>query len=202
MPGVTFVYPAGEGWLNGKASSVHSQNGEDGLIAATFARIGEQSRFCFEVGCGDGVYLSNTMALREQGWGALLIDIDRDQVDLCKGHECSNVRAMCADVTHAASTIDSLLATIPSALRSPGVDFGVIDIDCHDWHVWNGLKAQPRVMLVEYNFKRNLPPPDPLCDHRRHQAGIDAILSLGASKGYVPLARTLCNVLFAKESEL
>ena len=192
----TVIYPAADGWLSvGAGSDTYSQNGEDGLIAKALQRIGAQSRFCFEVGAGDGKHLSNTLLLRDAGWSALLIE--REIVRYMKCAESYDSEAVVC--VHADITEDGLLDKL---IGDCAVDFGVIDVDCQDWRVWNGLKAQPRLMLVEYNFTNDLPPPPTDADTARLQAGLSAILSLGADKGYIPLVRTLCNVLFTKESEL
>ncbi len=66
-------------WLHGKALNVYTQFGEDGLIDAVFDRIGTTNRECFEVGASDGRWYSNTLRLREDGWGAVLMEKDSQQ---------------------------------------------------------------------------------------------------------------------------
>ena len=56
------------------ATNVHSQNGEDGVIAEILDRLPELDRWCVEFGAWDGVHLSNTRHLIEsRDFGAVLI---------------------------------------------------------------------------------------------------------------------------------
>ena len=57
-------------FLVGQESNVHSQFGEDGLLAVLFERIGTENRWCFECGASDGLIYSNTKVLRDDGWSA------------------------------------------------------------------------------------------------------------------------------------
>ena len=52
-----------------------SQNGEDGLIAEIFKRIGTTNRYFVDFGSSDG-FENNTVLLLRQGWGGLWIDAD------------------------------------------------------------------------------------------------------------------------------
>ena len=51
--------------LQGKGINITSQFGEDGFISAALKHIGITNRWCFEVGAGDGKWLSNTWSLRQ-----------------------------------------------------------------------------------------------------------------------------------------
>ena len=53
--------------------SVYSQNGEDGVIEAIFARLVTTNKFFVEFGCGDGTEC-NTAYLLECGWTGLMMD--------------------------------------------------------------------------------------------------------------------------------
>ena len=52
---------------------IHSQNGEDGVIAAIFDTIGVTNRYFVEFGVEDATEC-NTAALLERGWRGLLMD--------------------------------------------------------------------------------------------------------------------------------
>src|SRR5215203_1913120 len=54
---------------------VYSQNGEDGIIAEIFRRIGERDRFFVEIGTENGLQ-NNTRFLLERGWKGVWIDAD------------------------------------------------------------------------------------------------------------------------------
>jgi len=64
--------------------NVHSQNGEDGIIAEVLRRISEThelSRWCVEFGAWDGVYLSNTCCL-----------IRNEAITLCSSSQTEKIR--------------------------------------------------------------------------------------------------------------
>src|SRR5476649_1423161 len=54
-------------------AQVYSQNGEDGMIAEIFRRIGCESKFFVEIGIEDGLQ-NNTRFLLEQGWQGVWIE--------------------------------------------------------------------------------------------------------------------------------
>lgn len=52
----------------------YSQNGEDGIIAAIFAKIGTTNRYCVEFGVEDGLQCNCRYLLQKKGWTGLLMD--------------------------------------------------------------------------------------------------------------------------------
>ncbi len=184
-------------FLADAAGSITAQSGEDGLLAALFDRIGIRNRWCFEVGAHDGKHLSNTWALRQDGWDGVLIEADRRRfVEMCRSFDhLSNHHLVHARVS-AFGTLDRILADA----AAPGdLDLGVIDVDGPDVFVWEGMRLfTPRVMLVEYS-----PRGDGVQPGQPHwQAGLARVIDVGRRKGYVPLATTKYNVLFALESAM
>src|SRR5579864_3695637 len=59
---------------------VYSQNGEDGIIAEVFRRIGVVDRFFIEIGIGNGLE-NNTRFLLEQGWQGIWLDTNTEQAE-------------------------------------------------------------------------------------------------------------------------
>ena len=59
--------------------NVHSQTGEDGVIAAICHALDIREGTAVEFGAWDGVHLSNTAALREAGWETCLIEGEPDR---------------------------------------------------------------------------------------------------------------------------
>ena len=59
--------------LNRHEHQVYSQNGEDGIIAEVFRRIGVRARSFIEIGVGDGVE-NNTTHLLLQGWSGCWLE--------------------------------------------------------------------------------------------------------------------------------
>lgn len=188
-------------WLAKHERNVYSQFGEDGIIEAILGRIKPRTEWCFEVGASDGVFYSNTMQWRERGWQSLLMDCDTSKfVGLCK-HRSERVTCLLVDVT--VTKIDAVLGEV-GAPRD--LDFGVIDIDGQDYHVWDDLVLfVPRVVMVEHAHRVDYPPPPRMadvCGKETVQAGRTAIAELGKRKGYELVCRTDVNSIFILESEL
>lgn len=190
-----FGFYEGFEWLEGKCHDVTSQFGEDGLIAAALEKFGETNRWCFEVGASDGKYLSNTWSLRERGWNSVQIEGDTKNFEaLTKGF---GEKCFCVQDLVGPDSLDEILTEcgVPEDL-----DFGVIDIDGQDYHVWDGMKKfRPRIMLVEYAHGSNGKGISiPALDDKHGQASFDAIGQLGVDKGYTAMAFTLVNLLFVR----
>jgi hypothetical protein len=183
-------------FLEGQAANVTSQFGEDGLIVALFERIGVKNEWCFEVGAGDGVTLSNTKVLRDAGWNAVLIEADAGLFRKLLDHQ-TPWQTLCVHERIGPDSLDRILDLVYGMPHN--LDFGVIDIDGQDYHIFAGLtQYRPRALLVEYN-QQDAPIP---AVGGEGQAGLSAILELGRSRGYVPLARTNVNVLFCAQEVL
>jgi hypothetical protein len=182
-------------FLFNKARNDYSQFGEDGLIEAALNLIGIKNHWCFEVGAHDGVHLSNTKRLRDEGWSALLIEAHETHFQKLKKWESD--RVTCLNLLLEPGNIDSVLT---SSAAPKDLDLGVIDVDGQDYFLWQGMREfQPRLMLVEYSPYDG---PDAMPDTAaQHQAGINPIVALGKEKGYFPLAATYCNVLFCREDQ-
>jgi len=187
-------------WLKDRAHSIHSQFGEDGLIQAIFEQIGTANRWCMEVGAGDGLVLSNTKALRDEGWSAVLIEQDEAKYGQLE---------TLASVEPATVPVHALVDAhrLQGILKFHGVprdfDLCVIDIDGQDYWIWSGLlEFRPRVVMIEFSpyVDDSLFVPRVGEDGKsgQCQAGLEAIRSLGKEKGYVEVARTYCNVLFVR----
>lgn len=180
-------------WVAEASGDLTSQFGEDGMVAELFDRIGYSNFWCFEVGAADGLFFSNTKWLRDDHWNAVLIESGDDAFAKLTEWESERVYTIHETVGH--GCLDRILAECGAPTD---MDFGVIDIDGQDWHVWEGMEQyQPRVMLVEF-AQQDAPVPE---RGGKGQAGRSAIVALGESKGYVPVAFTYVNALFVKGSE-
>jgi hypothetical protein len=183
-------------WLEGKAVNVNSQFGEDGLIAETFARLGTTNRWCFEIGAADGVWLSNTKCLRDQGWSAVLIE--------AQDAHYANLEKLASSTVHAVHRKvewDQLDDVLSEAGCPAYPDFGCIDIDGQDYWMLQALIIHlPRILLVEFGR----------CDNADYipekggdgQAGRNATMKLCEDKGYIVLAETFVNFLCVRKDVL
>lgn len=127
----------------------YSQNGEDGIVEAIFARIGETTRWCCEFGAWDGVHFSNTRHLVNGGWSALLIESDPERYDQLKSNNSGNDRVIALNrmVDTDQDTLDALLAET----GVPQLDLLVVDVDGHDYEIFASLQTRPRVICIEVN---------------------------------------------------
>ncbi|MCU0691314.1 MAG: hypothetical protein MUF54_07930 [Polyangiaceae bacterium] len=175
-----------EWWQDLKSAErrIHSQCGEEGVIAAIFTRIGTTNRVCVDIGAGDPVEYSNTRALLDVGWTGHLFD--------CKpsGHA--------HQAKFNAENACDILASygVPSEF-----DLLCIDIDGIDWYVLRAILAggyKPRVIVAEINC--NLPADPPMTvaydpdftfdGSLYHGGSLGAYRVLGGAFGYLLVHQT------------
>ncbi len=173
-------------------NTIHSQAGEDGILAKVFEVIRPTRRFAVEFGAGDGVMFSNVRRLFvSRGWGGLLIEGDEKRANQCKEsyRGISNVRTVQAWVFPA--NVESLFEEndVPRDL-----DLLVIDVDSNDWYIWRAIHDyRPKVVMIEYNGL--FPPPQKMVigfhpltywSERDYHFGasIQSLYELGRRKGY------------------
>jgi len=175
--------------------NVYSQNGEDGIIEAIFSKIGTQNKWCLEVGAADGIMLSNTRRLVEQGWNAILIEKDEEKYkQLVKNCEkYPNTHCIHEEVNATGHILDYIMSKVEGCPKE--IDLVCIDIDGQDWHVWNQmLEYNPRVMVVEFDPMAESPEFIPAIDGEK-QAGKKAIKQLATSKLYHNTIVTKYNII-------
>lgn len=175
--------------INDFEARKYSQNGEDGIIEAIFARIGAESKFFVEIGVGppdgrlellDTAGLEcNTRLLREKGWQGYMFD----------GREYPENAGVKTEFV----TVENINSVFQKYAIPVEFDLLSIDIDGNDYWVWKALGSyRPRVVIVEYNS--NYPPPerrvlpyDPAfrwdgTDY--YGASLSALVQLAKEKGY------------------
>ncbi len=185
-------------FLTENPRSRYSQYCEDGMIVDLVAHL-DPPKWCFEVGAGDGVTLSNTKALRDRGWSAMLMESDFNKwAKLGAFTVRGKVYPIKVEVGE-----DQPVDKILDNHHAPE-DFGLgsIDIDGQDYHVWEAMRRRPTIMVVEFSPYVEDPEfiPDIWTDGRggQNQAGLKAIIELGEEKGYIAVAKTFCNVIFVR----
>jgi len=181
-------------WLPDKPKPIRSQFGEDTLLIRTFGKIGTCNKWCFEVGCADGQYLSNTWIFRDMGWDAVLIDGDAEYIEKCRAVANDRERVELAHIQP--GDLPEILDRYAVPLN---MDLGVLDIDGQDYWIWKNLAPyQPRVMVVEH-CQDDAPIPN-LGDPG--QAGFTAIRELAGQLGYRCVAATRVNGIYVREDLL
>ena len=188
--------------LNKFSKNIHSQNGEDGIISEILHKLNLstiENLWCVEFGAWDGVYLSNTFALVENGWNAIYIEGESDKYkDLLKTREkfpkIIPVEAFVARYIDEENSLDNLLAktNIPK-------DFEIlsIDIDSYDCDVWESLtNYEPKIVIIEINSSV---PPGILWRHtdKTPSNSFSSTLAVGIKKGYTLVCHT-GNMIFVK----
>lgn len=182
------------GFLAGRGANFTSQFGEDGLIQACLEKFWCENQWCFEVGAANGTHLSNTAQLRDKGWSCVLIEADEKLYG-----KLQQLRSDSVFTFHEKIVPQSLDRILKECKAPASPDLGVIDIDGQDYWIWKGLKNfQPRLMLVEFDYKSEEKPDWIPEKDAKGQATYKAILRLGAEKGYMALTKTNCNILFCR----
>ena len=132
---------------------VHSQHGEDGIIAEIFRRIGVKDRTFVEIGVGDGLE-NNTAYLLFQGWTGCWVDGGPDGSRAIR----ENLGPRLSDGSLKLLEMFVTMENIAPALKSAGVpediDLLSLDIDRNTFYIWSALAhIRARVVVVEYNPK-------------------------------------------------
>ncbi len=193
---------SGPGRLAPFEQRVFSQNGEDGVIAEIFRRIGTTNQAFVEFGCGNGIE-NNTLYLLHRDWTGLWIDGDRRLIDTIRGShrhllERGALRVVASLVT--AENIESIFAANDVAAEP---DLLSIDIDGNDYWVWQAIETyRPRVVVVEYNalwpadarWVQAYAPRQAWDGTSHHGASLASLAALGEKKGYRLVHCTLAGV--------
>lgn len=187
---------------------IYSQNGEDGMIAEIFQRLGgPRAQTFIEIGVGEG-HENNTRFLLENGWRGIWCEAD--------GKHCEAIQS-----NYAAELTDGRLQLCTGALtreNAPNIalpgriewDLLSIDIDMNTSHVWRALKhLRPLVAVIEYNpaFPASIDweiPYDPAAlwqGDNYFGASLKCLEHLGAELGYVLVGCELSgiNAFFVRE---
>jgi hypothetical protein len=118
---------------------IYSQNGEDGILQAIFARVGTTNRYFVEFGVEDGSQCNTRYLADRQGWRGLLLD----------GRYEDPVRSLHREFV----TAENINALFVQYEVPREFDLLSIDIDGNDLWVWSSIdeRWRPRVLVIEYN---------------------------------------------------
>lgn len=179
---------------------ITSQHGEDGIIERMFSIIGEESKWCVELGALNGTHDSNVWHLvKELGWSAVLIEADQTYFERLQREYTGFNRAHCVNAFvsfEGEQSLDTLFARTPLP-RS--FDLFSLDIDGNEYHLWESLSEyRPRVMVVEFN--QTIPNEVSFIQPRNmgifQGSSLRAFIELGKRKGYELVATNEANAFF------
>jgi len=135
------------------AESNFSQNGEDGIVAEIFRRLGQPCRTFIEIGAGDGTE-NNTIYLLLGGASGLWVEAGaKNCAAIREGHKAAlAIRALA--LAEQKVSMENVNAIISGADLSRDLDLLSIDIDGNDYWVWKAVTVvAPKVVVMEYNAR-------------------------------------------------
>jgi hypothetical protein len=188
--------PSGSMSLNRYEYRVHSQNGEDGIIAEIFNRIGTTNKFFVEFGAGSGVE-NNTAFLLIKGWSGLWIESDRSRFKAIY-QKFAFLMGRSLKAVNIFINTDNIESILQENDVPQEFDLLSVDVDGNDFWMWNAISwFKPRVVVIEYN---SIFPPDIDWVIKYNQnfkrvgytsffgASLKALEKLGTRKGYTLVA--------------
>ena len=136
--------------LNAYEACYYSQNGEDGIVAEIFRRIGTTNKFSVEIGVEDGRECNTANLLRHAGWSGVLVEGDAERYERLRR---SFRRVRRAKPVHAFVTAANVLSVFEDASVPLEFDLLSIDVDGNDLWIWQQLldRHKPRVAIAEFN---------------------------------------------------
>ncbi len=138
---------------------MYSQQGEDGVIAEIFSRIGTRDRTFLEFGIGDGRE-NTTRFLLERGWKGVWLEGSPEHVEHAREFFQPYIERGQLTIVQAFITAENINTLLDEAGLPQELDYMSIDIDYNTAHVWRAVNRRSRVTCVEYNC--TLPPNVPV----------------------------------------
>lgn len=176
---------------------VYSQCGEDGIIEEIFKRLNISQGFCVEFGAYDGVSLSNTRALWEKGWTAVMIEMNPFLFSLLTKVYDKNERSLLLNYFITWREDDSRGLTFDQIAEKHfadrEIDFLSIDIDGADYLILENLKCRPKVICIEADLcwhplaRERIPDVHAISGT---QQPLFVMIDIAKKKGYSPLCTT------------
>lgn len=133
--------------------NVHSQGGEDGILAAIFDSIGIRHQYAVEFGAWDGKHYSNCYNLVENhGWSGCFIEANETKFRELRKNYAPYAKAMLLNRFVSWEGVNALDRLLAEAQAPRDFDLLSIDIDGNDFWVWHALEGfRPRIVVIEFN---------------------------------------------------
>ena len=169
----------------------YSQNGEEGILLECLDRLFfHVKRFgghCVEIGGHDGLFCSNTAYLIQRGFSGLFVEADYEKHLQSKANWANN-----PNVKHQCCKVDGENV---NAFVTEVCDVFSTDTDGMDYEIFKGLKARPKIVIVEIDS--GIEPPSEAFNSDG-APGYWPMTVLGLEKGYFLLCHT-GNLIFVVE---
>lgn len=175
--------------------NIHSQRGQDGILAEIFRRLNYSSGYFVEFGAWDGIYLSNSRLLFEKGWNGCFIEANpkkyRKLTQFYSQYEkIKTVNAMVGAPEHGVAGLRLKTILSRSLINPDEITFVSIDVDGPDLEVFLEMGFKPPVVLLEGGF--NFSPYytikiDNEIAWRNIQQPLSVIIDHGIEAGYTPV---------------
>ena len=137
-------------------SQVFSQNGEDGIIAEIFNRIGTSNNIFVELGIENGVEC-NSRFLLNCGWQGLWIEGNKTYCKDAQNLFKDNISQGQLKIANSFITKENIQQLLSEHNIPKEFDFLSVDIDMNTHHIWSAIcDFKPKVVCVEYNA--SIPP--------------------------------------------
>jgi len=192
--------PLAEPWFVSHLTDVHSQCGEDGVLARLCELLGISRGWAVEVGAADGEWFSNSRNLIVgRGWSGVLVESDPRRFSQLEASYRDRVDVSCLQRLVTASGPDSLDQVLSSTPVPRDFELLSIDIDGNDAHVWAALaNYRPRVVVVEFNptIPNEVSFVQPNDSRLNQGASLRTLVEIGRTKGYELAAVTAWNAVF------
>ena len=157
-----------------------SQNGEEGILLEVVSRLGIKQGHSVEIGGANGLYCSNTaLLLKDHGWSGLFVESNFNLYQQCVENWKDNpkVKVQCSHVGE----------NNVNAFVDDSCDVFSTDTDGADFRIFKGLKAKPKIAIVEIDSSID---PDSHEFNSDGAGGFTITLMLALNRGYFLLCHT------------
>lgn len=184
------------------AANIHSQTGEDGVLAKILETLPVKDQWCVEFGAWDGRHLSNTCNLIEnQGYSAVLIEPNPARFEALLARHRGNSKIVALNKFVGFGKDDSLDVLLAETPIPQQFDLLSIDIDGNDYHAWAATSSYtPKVVCVEFN--PTIPSEVEFVQRAdgtvSQGSSLLSLAHLGRKKGYELVAVTPLNAIFVR----
>ena len=193
------------GSLNHYAKWVYSQYGEDGIIEEIFKRLKIKKGFFVEFGASDGIFVSNTRHLWEQGWKGVYIEPGEKKFQQLKRNykNESDIQTLDYFVSWKKGGKGLFFDDIKAKhFPDEDIDFLSIDVDGADYFILKSLKCRPKVICIENNLYWHPMYEEEVPEHiaiKNLQQPLPVLIKAAKEMGYEPVCLTINLFLIRKD---